>query len=219
MNVEELALATRGAWQTLRRAPHAQRQQVLANLADALLASVDTIEAANRQDLDAGAGAGLDAAMLDRLRLDAPRITALAADVRSLIDLPDPLATRFDERVLANGLRLHRRHVPIGVLGVIYESRPMSPSMSPRSRSRAAMPRCCAAARRQMPATACCSASCSRPWPPGGLPSDCNQPDRFHRPRRTCWRCCKLDDLHRPDHPARRRRGCTLLPPRTAASR
>ena len=124
MDVHALARSTRVAWQELRRATHVQRQLALAKLAEHLLASIDVIEAANRQDLDAGATAGLDAAMLDRLRLDAPRITALAADVRGLIDLPDPLAIRFDERVLANGLQLHRRRVPIGVLGVIYESRP-----------------------------------------------------------------------------------------------
>jgi glutamate-5-semialdehyde dehydrogenase len=96
----------------------------LAGISDGLLAHRDAIAAANAEDLSAGAEAGLDAAMLDRLRLDAPRIAALAADVRSLIDLPDPLAVRFDERVLPNGLKLHRRRVPIGVLGVIYESRP-----------------------------------------------------------------------------------------------
>lgn len=122
--IHDLARATRTAWQSLRRAPHVQRQQVLAALADRLIAAIDAIESANRVDLDAGAAAGLDTAMLDRLRLDAPRIRALAADVRGLIDLPDPLAVRFDERVLPNGLRLHRRRVPIGVLGVIYESRP-----------------------------------------------------------------------------------------------
>ncbi len=123
-SIHELARATRTAWQSLRRAPNAQRQQVLAALADRLIASIGAIESANRIDLDAGSAAGLDTAMLDRLRLDAPRIQALATDVRSLIDLPDPLAARFDERVLPNGLRLHRRRVPIGVLGVIYESRP-----------------------------------------------------------------------------------------------
>ena len=123
-NLDSLARATRDAWKTLKRSPHAQRNAVLAAIADGLLMHNDAIAAANAEDLAAGAEAGLDAAMLDRLRLDAPRIAALAADVRTLIDLPDPLAVRFDERVLPNGLKLHRRRVPIGVLGVIYESRP-----------------------------------------------------------------------------------------------
>ena len=122
--LDTLARATREAWKTLKRSPHAQRNAVLSAIADGLLARGDAIAAANAEDLAAGAEAGLDAAMLDRLRLDAPRIAALAADVRSLIALPDPLAVRFDERVLPNGLKLHRRRVPIGVLGVIYESRP-----------------------------------------------------------------------------------------------
>lgn len=114
----------RDAWNTLKRSSHAQRNGALSAMADALLVRSNDIVAANAEDLAAGASAGLDSAMLDRLRLDTPRIAALAADVRTLIDLPDPLAVRFDERVLPNGLRLHCRRVPIGVLGVIYESRP-----------------------------------------------------------------------------------------------
>jgi glutamate-5-semialdehyde dehydrogenase len=123
-DLQAMATATRDAWKTLKRSTHAQRNAALAAIADTLLTRSTTIAAANAEDLVAGAEAGLDAAMLDRLRLDAPRIAALAADVRTLIDLPDPLAVRFDERVLPNGLKLHRRRVPIGVLGVIYESRP-----------------------------------------------------------------------------------------------
>jgi glutamate-5-semialdehyde dehydrogenase len=124
LDLNALATATRVAWTTLKRSAHDTRNATLAGIADGLLARREAIVAANADDLAAGAEAGLDAAMLDRLRLDAPRIAALAADVRTLIDLPDPLAVRFDERVLPNGLRLHRRRVPIGVLGVIYESRP-----------------------------------------------------------------------------------------------
>ncbi len=119
-----MATATRDAWKMLKRSTHAQRNAALAAIAETLVARSTIIAAANAEDLKAGADAGLDAAMLDRLRLDAPRIAALAADVRTLIDRPDPLAVRFDERVLPNGLKLHRRRVPIGVLGVIYESRP-----------------------------------------------------------------------------------------------
>ena len=123
-DLHTLASATRAAWKTLKRSSHPQRNAVLAAMADTLTARSAVIAAANAEDLIAGANAGLDAALLDRLRLDAPRIAALAADVRALIALPDPLAMRFDERVLSNGLKLHRRRVPIGVLGVIYESRP-----------------------------------------------------------------------------------------------
>ena len=123
-NLNALASATRTAWKTLKRSSHAQRNAVLAAIADTLIARSAAIATANADDLATSAAAGLDSAMLDRLRLDAPRISALADDVRALIDLPDPLAVCFDQRVLANGLMRHRRRVPIGVLGVIYESRP-----------------------------------------------------------------------------------------------
>ena len=123
-DLNALAAATRSAWALLKRSTHDTRNAALAAIADGLLAHRDVLVAANAEDLEAAATAGLDAAMLDRLRLDAARIAALAADVRTLIALPDPLAVRFDERVLPNGLKLHRRRVPIGVLGVIYESRP-----------------------------------------------------------------------------------------------
>lgn len=123
-NLNALASATRTAWKTLKRSSHAQRNGVLAAIADTLIARSAAIATANADDLATSAAAGLDSAMLDRLRLDAPRISALADDVRALIDLPDPLAVCFDQRVLANGLMRHRRRVPIGVLGVIYESRP-----------------------------------------------------------------------------------------------
>jgi glutamate-5-semialdehyde dehydrogenase len=116
------AAATRVAWKTLKRSAHASRNAALFAIADALIARTAEIEAAN--DADLAAASDLDPAMRERLRLDAPRIAALAADVRALVQLPDPLAARFDQRVLGNGLRVHRRRVPVGVLGVIYESRP-----------------------------------------------------------------------------------------------
>lgn len=124
IDLKSLAAETRNAWKTLKRSTRVQRDGVLAALAESLLQRSPAIAAANADDLSAGSESGLDAAMLDRLRLDAPRITALADDVLKLIDRPDPLAVRFDERALSNGLKLHRRRVPIGVLGVIYESRP-----------------------------------------------------------------------------------------------
>ena len=114
-NLNALASATRTAWKTLKRSSHAQRNAVLAAIADTLIARSAAIATANADDLATSAAAGLDSAMLDRLRLDAPRISALADDVRALIDLPDPLAVCFDQRVLANGLSLQcQRQVPRG---------------------------------------------------------------------------------------------------------
>lgn len=122
--LREQAAAARRASRTLARAPDAARTAFLAHLAAALRADTDRIVAANERDLAAARAAGLDAAMIDRLLLDPRRIEAMARDVEQVAALPDPLAQRFDERVLANGLRVHRRRVPLGVLAVIYESRP-----------------------------------------------------------------------------------------------
>lgn len=93
-------------------------------VADALLQRMDEILAANRQDVAAGRDSGLSDALLDRLRLDAERIRAVSSDVRAVAALTDPVGESFDVRVLPNGLRIERRRVPVGVIGVIYESRP-----------------------------------------------------------------------------------------------
>jgi glutamate-5-semialdehyde dehydrogenase len=108
----------------LKRSSSDARNGFLAALAQGLRERVAEIVAANALDLTAGAAAGLNAAMLDRLRLDAPRIEAMAKDVEHVATLPDPLVQRFDLRELGNGLSAHKRRVPLGVLGVIYESRP-----------------------------------------------------------------------------------------------
>jgi glutamate-5-semialdehyde dehydrogenase len=101
-----------------------QKNAALAALADGLEAHAKSIAEANRQDLEAGRQAGLSEALLDRLLLDAQRIAALAADVRKVIDLPDPVGREIDRRTLPNGMELIRRRVPLGVVGVIYEARP-----------------------------------------------------------------------------------------------
>ncbi|MDY7092659.1 MAG: glutamate-5-semialdehyde dehydrogenase [Acidobacteriota bacterium] len=101
-----------------------QKNAALAALADGLEAHAESLAEANRQDLEAGRQAGLSDALLDRLLLDTGRITALAADVRKVIDLPDPVGKEIDRRTLPNGMELIRRRVPLGVVGVIYEARP-----------------------------------------------------------------------------------------------
>jgi glutamate-5-semialdehyde dehydrogenase len=80
--------------------------------------------AANTLDIADGRQAGLSPAMIDRLMLNQERLAGMAADLRSVASMPDPLGEVFDQSVLPNGLRVHRQRVPIGVLGVIYESRP-----------------------------------------------------------------------------------------------
>jgi glutamate-5-semialdehyde dehydrogenase len=93
-------------------------------IAEAILDREPDIVAANVKDLDAGREAGLSEAMLERLLLNRQRLEGIASDVLTVAALPDPVGETFDARTLPNGLRIGRRRVPVGVIGVIYESRP-----------------------------------------------------------------------------------------------
>jgi len=101
----------------------AKRDALLA-IADAIGSAASEIVAANAQDLERGSATGLSTALQDRLRLDAPRVAALAAAVRDIAALPDPVGRVLDERTLANGVTLTKVSVPFGVVGSIYEARP-----------------------------------------------------------------------------------------------
>ena len=102
----------------------ATKNQALHAIAAQLRSDQESILAANEQDVADAHANGLSAALIDRLRLTPERLEAIAADVEHVTTLSDPVAERFDERTLPNGLRIHKRRVPIGVVGVIYESRP-----------------------------------------------------------------------------------------------
>ncbi|GAA1847166.1 glutamate-5-semialdehyde dehydrogenase [Microbacterium koreense] len=102
----------------------AAKQRALRAIADALESATGDIVAANGDDLSRAVASGLSPAMQDRLRLDAPRIAALADAVRAVADLPDPVGRVLDERTMANGIRLTKVAVPFGVVGSIYEARP-----------------------------------------------------------------------------------------------
>ena len=116
--------AARQASRALATLTTAQKNAALAAIAREIEAQTETIIAANAQDLADGRAKGLSEALLDRLMLNAKRVAALAEDTRKVIDLPDPVGAEYESRVLPNGLRLSRRRIPIGVLGVIYEARP-----------------------------------------------------------------------------------------------
>lgn len=120
----ERMLRARAAAQSVGLLGDAEKTHALRGIADAIEASTPQIEAANALDLARGAESGLSEALRDRLRLDAPRIAALAEAVRAVADLPDPVGRVLDERVHANGLRLTKVAVPFGVVGSIYEARP-----------------------------------------------------------------------------------------------
>ncbi|WP_394204751.1 glutamate-5-semialdehyde dehydrogenase [Shewanella waksmanii] len=101
-----------------------QKQQLLQAIANQLRSDTDTIVAANLVDIELAKQNGLSDAMIDRLLLDEQRLAAVIADIDNVINLADPVGTELESQVLDNGLRLSRRRVPLGVIGVIYEARP-----------------------------------------------------------------------------------------------
>lgn len=122
--VERLALAGRAAQRELARSTDAEKAQALRAAARFLRESEAEILAANALDLAAGEASGLTGAMLDRLRLDHGRLEGIAGAVEQVADLPDPVGQVIDEAERPNGLQLSRVRVPIGLIGIIYESRP-----------------------------------------------------------------------------------------------
>ena len=122
--IKQLALACRDAALQLGQLSTEAKNRLLANMADALEADALAILAANAKDLEAAAGKGISGAMLDRLRLDAKGLAGIAAALREVVGLPDPVGqvTRRDTR--PNGIRIERVRVPLGVIVMIYEARP-----------------------------------------------------------------------------------------------
>ena len=104
--------------------PAAAKNRILTAMADSLEAHADDILAANAKDLAAGQAKGLNAALLDRLMLNPGRLAAMAQGVRAVVDLPDPVGGELAAWERPNGLKIRKVRVPIGVIGIIYESRP-----------------------------------------------------------------------------------------------
>ena len=114
----------RAAARKLARLSTDVKNKALLNIAEALASRQKEILSANERDYEQGKTNGLGEALLDRLLLNSERLEAMAADVRSIVLLPDPVGEQFDVRTLPNGLTVGRRRVPLGVIGAIYESRP-----------------------------------------------------------------------------------------------
>jgi glutamate-5-semialdehyde dehydrogenase len=108
----------------LARAPTATKNAALEQAAAALRARAAAILAANARDLDAARAKGLSGALLDRLALDPARVESMARGLDEIARLPDPVGTVIAEWTRPNGLRIQRVRVPLGVVGIIYESRP-----------------------------------------------------------------------------------------------
>jgi glutamate-5-semialdehyde dehydrogenase len=119
-----LGRAARLAAETLARSSTDARNAALAAAAAEIRAARGAILAANARDLERAREAGLSGAMLDRLALDDKRIEAMAAGVEAIADLADPIGEVMAEWERPNGLRIQRVRVPLGVIGIIYESRP-----------------------------------------------------------------------------------------------
>ncbi|MEL6870085.1 MAG: glutamate-5-semialdehyde dehydrogenase [Pseudomonadota bacterium] len=116
--------AARLAMQRLQQSDGAMRAAAIVHIATALRSAQAQILTANALDVAAASAAGLSAAMIDRLTLDAMRIDAMAAALDDIAGLPDPLGRVLESRARPNGLQIERISVPLGVIGIIYESRP-----------------------------------------------------------------------------------------------
>jgi len=122
--IADMGARARAAAAILARAPTATKAAALNAAAAAMRRNADAILAANAGDVAAGEANGLSGAMLDRLRLDPARLEGIASALEAVAGLPDPVGRPIDETVRPNGLSLQRVRVPLGVVGIIYESRP-----------------------------------------------------------------------------------------------
>ena len=122
--VRELAEAARTASRRLALLSRAEKDAALRTLADALDAATATVVEANERDLARGRDGGMPESLQDRLRLDAPRVAAVAQALRDIAALPDPVGEVVRGSTLANGLQVRQVRVPMGVVGMIYEARP-----------------------------------------------------------------------------------------------
>jgi glutamate-5-semialdehyde dehydrogenase len=122
--LEQIGQQAASSSRILARATTAEKNAALLAIAHRIEQSATTILAANEADLEAGSKSGLSSAMLDRARLDARRIQTIANSVREVVQLTDPVGEVLKQWSRPNGLKISKRRVPIGVIGIIYESRP-----------------------------------------------------------------------------------------------
>ena len=123
-DLEDLGNRARTASRTLATVDDHLRSQALYRIADGLESRYHEVLVANEQDIQSAKGNDLGDAAIDRLRLDGERLGSIAGDVRTIASLPDPLEEAFDAKELPNGIKVAKRRTPLGVIGVIYESRP-----------------------------------------------------------------------------------------------
>jgi len=122
--IHTLGRAARNASRQLARASTAQKNQALSAIGAALNAARAELLAANAKDMQQGRANGLDAALLDRLELTPTRIDEMIEGLRQVAALPEPVGAIRDMRYLPSGIQVGKMRVPLGVIGIIYESRP-----------------------------------------------------------------------------------------------
>jgi len=123
-SVRDVCVAAKEASHVLARADRAAKDACLADLADRIEARASELIEANAADLEAGRESGLNEALIDRLTLTDSRIADMAAGVREIAALEDPVGEVIEGWTLRNGLEVSKRRVPIGVIGIAYEARP-----------------------------------------------------------------------------------------------
>ncbi|MER1954713.1 MAG: glutamate-5-semialdehyde dehydrogenase [Desemzia incerta] len=123
-SVIQLGINAKKAARKLAQASAKEKKAALFIMSELLIEKKDLIIAANQKDLAAAETNGIKGTMLDRLSLDEDRILAMAAGIDQVAELPDPVGTIHSMRTLDNGLKIGRQSVPLGVIGIIYESRP-----------------------------------------------------------------------------------------------
>lgn len=118
------ARAAKAVTRTLAKLTSTQKNDILLAAADALVAATPEIIAANEQDISTGRERGLNESLIDRLKLDADRIAAIAGGLRQVAGLTDPIGEVIGGHVMGNGIQMKQVRVPLGVMGMVYEARP-----------------------------------------------------------------------------------------------
>ncbi len=124
MDLKEIGYQAKEAFEHISRTSLKKRREAVLSVADQLEFNQEDILNANIKDVQLGRATGLTEALIDRLTININRLNSIINDMRTLADLPDAIGKVSDKRDLPNGLKIHRQSVPLGVLGVIYESRP-----------------------------------------------------------------------------------------------
>jgi len=123
--MQQLGRQARAASRQIAKASTAQKNEALSAIAEAIDINRGQLIQANEQDMQAGKDKGLDAALLDRLELNAARINSMIEGLRQVAALDDPVGSISDLKYRPSGIQVGKMRVPLGVIGIIYESRPM----------------------------------------------------------------------------------------------